>query len=268
MKNKDIKTIEMYGQQVCYDFYDEKIKPEVQEFLESNKIKKVLEWINDDVIMVLGWDWTMLKAIWEHYKENKSFLPINFGTVWFLLNDKDFINKKTKFIKREYPLIDIKVKTDKELKKAVAFNEVIIKDIEWKMVDLDISVWNKHFLNLQWDWALISTPAWSTWSNFSNHWPIMPHSSNSFVMTYLWAYKPKRQPPTIIENTKKIKIENKWRINPIIINADWNKILTTSKDQKVEVTIKKSKYVVEILISEKYKEQWDNKVLEEQWFDN
>jgi len=258
----------MYWQQVCYDFYGGQIKEEVQDFLKSKKIKNILESINENVIIVLGWDWTMLRAIGEYYKERKVFLPINFGTVWFLLNDKEAIDKKTKFIKREYPLIDIKVKTDQDQKKAVAFNELIIKDIEWKMVDLDISVWNKHFLNLQWDWALISTPAWSTWSNFSNHWPILPHSSNSFVMTYLWAYKPKRHPSSIIENTKKIKIENKWRINPIIINADWNKILTIKKDQKVEVIIKKSKYIVEILISENYKGQWDNKVLEEQGFVN
>jgi len=67
---------------------------------------------------------------------------------------------------------------------------------------------SKNSLDLKWDWIIISTPAWSTWSNFSNHWPILPHNSNSLVMTYLWAYEPKRHPSSIIQNTNKIILKN------------------------------------------------------------
>ena len=261
-----MKTIELHNQTVCFDDYKGEIKPEVQEFLSSKKIKKILEGFNEDIIMVLGWDWTILRAIREHYKEKKAFLPINFGTVWFLLNDKDYVNKKTKFTKREYPLIDVKVKAENEVKKAVAFNEFQLKDIDWKMVDLDISVNGEKNLDFKWDWILLSTPAWSTWSNFSNHGPILPHSSNSFVMTYLWAYSPKRHPSSIIENTNKIKINNKGRINSILLNVDWNQIIKTDKDEEIKVRIKKSKHKVTLLISEKYEDIWDNKVLAEQGY--
>jgi NAD kinase len=46
------------------------------------------------------------------------------------LNDKDFINKKSEFVKREYPLLDLKVKTKEESFKDIAFNEVVVKDID------------------------------------------------------------------------------------------------------------------------------------------
>ena len=208
----NLKTIEKYWSQVCYDFYDEKIKPEVQEFLNSNIIESILKNVNKKVIMVLGWDWTMLKAIRKYYKENKDFLPINFGTKWFLLNDKKFISENSDFVSRKYPLFDLEVKTNNASYENIFFNELILKDIAWKMVDLNISMW-KNKLNIKWDWIIVSSPAWSTWSNFSNHWPILPHNSNSLVMTYLWAYEPKRHPSSIIKNNNEIIIKNQWRIN-------------------------------------------------------
>ena len=136
------------------------------------------------------------------------------------------------------------------------------------MIDLDISINKKQFLNLQWDWLLISTPAWSTWYNSSLYGPIMPHSSNSFVITYMAAWKPKRQAPSIVENKSKIKINNQNRLNPIWVYVDWNTNLIKTKEEQIEIRIKKSKYKVKLLISKNYKEIWDNKVLEEQGFGN
>jgi len=271
MKNYNIEKYiitDNHNHKIIYDSYKIEEKPELQEFLESKKLVKILENMKEDVIMVLGWDGTMLKAIRKYYKQEKAFLPINYGSRWFLLNNKNFVNKKSEFIEREYPLIDIKVESENKKFNDVAFNEIIVKDRAWKMVNLDIIIASENHLELKWDWLILSTPAGSTWSNFSNYWPLLPHSSNSFVITYLWSYSPKRNPPSIIENDDIIQIKNKWRINSILINADWNKILTTIKDQEVNITIKKSKYKVKLLIEKSYKKDWDNKVLEEQGFNN
>lgn len=263
-----MKEIKFDRHLVIYDDYNIDKKPELTEFLESKKILNILNNLKQDVIMVLGWDWTILKAIRKHYKEQKAFLPINFGTKWFLLNDKEFINKRSEFVQREYPLMDIKVKIEDKKIKDIAFNEFVIKDTDLKTVDLNITIDEKQVLNIKWDWLLISTPAGSTAYNSSLKWPILPHSSDHFTMPYMAAWEPKLQAPTILENDSVVKIKNQWRINSLIIGADSNPILRTKPGQKVKITIKKSKYKVKLLIENSYKKSWDNKVLEEQWFNN
>lgn len=262
-----MKTIKLHNQTVCYDSYNFESNKKLKSFLESKKIKQILEWIKQDIIMILGWDGTMLRAIRKHYKKQKAFLPINFWTKWFLLNDIDYISKKSEYISREYPLINTKVKTSNKKYKNIAFNEVVIKETDCKMIELNISVNNNQFLNLQWDWILISSPAWSTWYNSSLHWPILPHKSNSFVLTPKAAWKPKRQAPTVLENNKKININNSWRLNPIWIYVDWLE-LYKSDNEVINIEISKSKYKVELLIAKDYENIWDNKILQEQWFSN
>lgn len=262
-----MKTIKLHNQTVCYDSYNFESKNELKNFLESKKIKTILENMKQEVIMVLGWDGTILRAIRKHYKQKKAFLPINFWTKWFLLNDKDYISKNSEFISREYPLINCKVKTQDKVFKNIAFNEVVVKETDCKMIDLDISVNKKQFLNIQWDWILISTPAGSTGYNSSLHWPILPHTSQNFVITPKAAWIPKRQSSVIFENKNNIEVSNQNRLNPIWIYADGQEIYKAS-DEKVKVEIKKSKYKVKLLIAKDYEEIWDNKVLQEQWFNN
>jgi len=218
--------------------------------------------------MVLGWDWTILRAIRKHYKKQQAFLPINFWTKWFLLNDKDYIDWESEFISRDYPLIKTKVEKENWKKiEDIAFNEIVIKDINWKMVDLNIEIKDKNSLNLQWDWILISTPAWSTWYNSSLYWPILPHTAKSFVMTPIAAWIPKRHPASIIENKNTINIKNQNRLWEIWIFADGQEVIKTW-EEKIKVEIKNSKYKAKLLISKNYEEAWDNKVLQEQWFNN
>ena len=253
---------------VVYDSYNLENNPYLQEFLKSKKIKKNLENIKEDVIMDLGWDWTILRAIRKYYKQQKTFLPINFGTKWFLLNDKNFIKKTSEFVTREYPLLDLKVKTEDKIFKDIAFNEVVLKDIDWKMLDINIKVNKANSFDLQADWLLVSTPAGSTGYNSSLHWPILPHSSNSFIMTYMAAWKPKLQTPAILENSSVIKIKNQNRIHWVIVSADWNELLKTNSWEKIKLIVKKLNFTVKLLIEKSYEEKWNNKVLEEQGFNN
>jgi NAD+ kinase len=260
-----METIKYNWHIICYDSYNLKSKSELQEFLKEENLKKFLEDIKEKIVLVLGWDWTMLRAIRENYKKKLDFLGINFWSKWFLLNDKKFIWKNTDFITRKYPLIACRVKTNTEEIKWIAFNEIVIKETDCKMIDLNIKVNSGQSLDLQWDWLLVSTPAGSTGYNSSLNGLILPHTSNSFIITPKAAWKPKRQTPFIIENNNLINIKNQNRLTPIWIYTDWQEILKV-KDEEIDIEIKKSKYEVNLLIAKNYTEIWDNKILEEQWF--
>lgn len=83
-----MKTIELWNSRVCYDDYNLNSKPELQEYLDPSKLEQVISRVWTDVIVVLWWDGTMLRAIRENYQDTIPFLGINFWTLGFLLNDK------------------------------------------------------------------------------------------------------------------------------------------------------------------------------------
>ncbi len=260
-----MKTIKYNWHIICYDSYNLNTKPKLKDFLKQKNIKRFLENIKQKVILVLGWDWTMLRAIRENYKKDLDFLGINFWSKWFLLNDKEYIWKNPDFITRIYPLIASKIITDEDIIKTISFNEIVIKETDCKMVDLNIKVNDIQSLDLQWDWVLVSTPAGSTGYNSSLNGLILPHTSNSFIVTPKAAWKPKRQAPFIIEDTAKVNIKNQNRLTPIWIYSDGQEILKT-KNKEIQIEIKKSKYEVKLLIAKNYIKTWDNKILEEQGF--
>ncbi len=243
---------------ICFDGYDLESKPELLNFLQKKNLENFLENIQQKVVLVLGGDWTMLRAVKENYDKSLPFLWINFGSKWFLLNDKEYLQKENNYTSRQYPLLEI-IENDELI--WTALNDVNIYSPNWKVVDIDIALENNQETNIKWDWVIISTPAGSTGHNKSYAWPMLPHTSTHLIVTPKWSLTP--QSSKVIDWSKILTIENSGRKNSVWINADGNQILVWTN---VSLEIKKSKKEVEFLILENYLEQWDNKVLWEQGF--
>lgn len=251
---------------ICYDDYHLDEKKELINFLDWDFLKDFLSQFDLKVIVVLWWDWTMLRAIKEHYNLNIPFLWINFWHKWFLLNSKDVIYKNMSYIQRKYPILEIDVKIWWVVKKSIAVNEIDIRAWNWKMISLDISLLWKQSINIEWDWIIVSTPAWSTWYNSSLWWPIIPHTLNAFVITPKAPWKPKWQSSVLINNTEVIHITNVWRRVFTEIYCDWKEFLNIQNWDQITFNIKKSDKFINLIISKDYQNIWDNKVLQEQWF--
>jgi len=233
-------------------------------------VKKVEKSINSACIFVLWWDWTILKTIRQVYDKNIPILGINFGTKWFLLNNLEDINKCTKFIKINYPLIKCTIKTKKEIISRIAFNEIDIRADTWKVLDLEIVLekkWEKNLnLLLKWDWFIYSTPAWTTWYNYSLGWPIIPHSLGAFVLTPKAPLFPRNFRPIVLEQTRKLIIKNINRLSDIKIICDWSDFFNT-KDEEIEIILEKSQKSIDFLFPEDSKNNLKNKIFIEQGFE-
>ena len=215
-----MKQIEFNKSIICYDDYNIDKNQNLNDFLNSDLLKELINNFKEKIIVVLGWDGTMLRAIKENFDKNMPFLWINFWHKWFLLNSKDSINPNTDFVERKYPLLEIELKTNWKTKKSVAINEIDIRSGNWKMISLDISLTKKQSINIEWDGILISTPAWSTGYNSSLGWPIIPHTLNAFVLTPKAPWKPKLQAPILMKDDEIIEIKNVWRQNMTEIYFD------------------------------------------------
>ena len=96
-----MKQIEFNKSIICYDDYNIDKNQNLNDFLNSDLLKELINNFKEKIIVVLGWDGTMLRAIKENYDKNMPFLWINFWHKWFLLNSKDSINPNTDFVERK-----------------------------------------------------------------------------------------------------------------------------------------------------------------------
>ena len=261
-----MKQIEVFWSYVCYDDYNLAWKKELSSFLNSDKLKEIINGFEQKVIVVLGWDGTMLRAIKENYKKWIPFVWINFWHKWFLLNSKDIITPNMSYIERKYPLLEVEIETNWVIKKSIAVNEIDIRAWNWKMISLDISLSKRQAINIEWDGIIVSTPAGSTWYNSSLWWPIIPHTIWAFVITPKAPWHPKWQTPVLISDSEIIEIKNVWRRFFTEIYCDWKELLKIENWNTANILVKKSLDSVRLIIFSDYLDTWDNKVFQEQWF--
>lgn len=154
---------------------------DTQQELFTDDIKKAT------AILVAWGDGFMLDTIKKYHTYNIPFVGINFGAIWFLMNnitDYNYIPKtmeELNIITENLPkvtMIDIEGKTYS----INAINDVII----WKNV---VDYFNFHITTddkkqtIRGTGIMITTPIWSTAYWLNNGWPIMPlHSDIRGVM--------------------------------------------------------------------------------------
>lgn len=256
-----MKTIQVWTSTVCYDEYALEQKPELAEFLQNKNLTTLLSRVARKVVLVLGGDGTMLRAIRENHEQGIPFLWINFWSLGFLLNDKKWVSEWSHFIQRTYPLLEIR-NNWKSL--WVGFNDVNLYSPEWKLTSLQISLEWMWDLDLRWDGALIATPAGSTWHSKSYFWPVIPHINKAFIITPKWNSTP--EAPKIIPNNTTIHIKNTWRRFDLGVNLDGVQVYKSESGEEVCLEIQKLQESVTLLIEKDHTENWDWKVMQQQWF--
>lgn len=232
----------------------------LKEYIYSDYFKDFCDNLEKESIIVLGWDWTMLKAVKDSYKKWLPFIWINFWNKWFLLNDKDFITKKSKFVEKTYSIMECEIESEDKKYKDIFINEANITASLWKMLDLDIKLWDKNRFNLKWDWVIISSSLWSTWYNSSLWWAIISHNLDALSITPKAPWEPRWKNPIVVDIETEVSIENKSRYQWIEIYTD-SRRLYESDDKYIKIKINKSKYNLRLLIEEKYQNIWEEKLI-------
>ncbi len=256
-----MKTIHLHNSKICYDEYGIEQKPELQTFLELWNLERILEQVHENIILVLGWDGTMLRALRDNYWEERPLLGINFWHKGFLLNDKSWIwEDNTSFIAREYPLIEVKNNWENI---GIWFNDINLYSPNGKLIRLDVSnsFWS---ISLSWDGVIISTPAWSTWHSKSYGWPVLLHDTKGLIITPKWNLS--TEPAKVIPDSHPVKIRNTGRKFELGVNIDGQQVFESTYEEEVSLEISKSSQKVQLLIAKNHESDWDNKLMSEQGF--
>ena len=183
------------------------------------------------VIVALGGDGFMLRALHDTMHLSLPVYGMNFGTIGFLMNDFSSNLLIERLNSAEETVINPLAMTaycfDGTKKTALAINEVSLIRSSSQAAKLRVLIDGKERIKeLVCDGALVSTPAGSTAYNYSAHGPILPIDADILALTAMAAYRPRRWRGAVLSSKAQILFET----------LDWDKRPVSAVADSVEVT--------------------------------
>ena len=179
-----------------------------------------------DVIIAIGGDGMLLKALRNSIEKNKPVFGLNKGNVGFLMNELSFDNLENRIQTarkvKMHPLFMSAHKINGNIFNELAVNEVSILRQTHQAAHLKITVDKKERLNeLVCDGILVSTPIGSTAYNLSARGPIIPLNANILALTPISSFRPRRWRGALLPQRVKIRIEVlNFDTRPVSATAD------------------------------------------------
>ena len=179
-----------------------------------------------DVIIAIGGDGMLLKALRNSIEKNKPVFGLNKGNVGFLMNELSFDNLENRIQTarkvKMHPLFMSAHKKNGDIFTELAVNEVSILRQTHQAAHLKITVDKKERLNeLVCDGILVSTPIGSTAYNLSARGPIIPLNANILALTPISSFRPRRWRGALLPQRVKIRIEVlNFDTRPVSATAD------------------------------------------------
>ena len=179
-----------------------------------------------DVIIAIGGDGMLLKALRNSIEKNKPVFGLNKGNVGFLMNELSFDNLENRIQTarkvKMHPLFMSAYKINGKIFTELAVNEVSILRQTHQAAHLKITVDKKERLNeLVCDGILVSTPIGSTAYNLSARGPIIPLNANILALTPISSFRPRRWRGALLPQRVKIRIEVlNFDTRPVSATAD------------------------------------------------
>ena len=179
-----------------------------------------------DVIIAIGGDGMLLKALRNSIEKNKPVFGLNKVNVGFLMNELSFDNLENRIQTarkvKMHPLFMSAHKINGNIFTELAVNEVSILRQTHQAAHLKITVDKKERLNeLVCDGILVSTPIGSTAYNLSARGPIIPLNANILALTPISSFRPRRWRGALLPQRVKIRIEVlNFDTRPVSATAD------------------------------------------------
>jgi NAD+ kinase len=142
-----------------------------------------------DLVVVLGGDGTMLRALGRYLGTGIPVIGVNFGRVGFLASiERDDLESGLARVfagdykVEELPTLDVEVGDERR----VAVNDLVVASaVVGRMIQLDWAVGGEALGRLACDGVVCSTPPGSTGYNFSNGGPVLVWGLDAMAITFV-----------------------------------------------------------------------------------
>lgn len=201
-----------------------------------------------DVIVALGGDGSMLRALHDSIAHQKPVFGMNRGSIGFLLNEYRDENLPDRLARAQTVKLNplrMNVTTLQGLThNALAVNEVSLLRETRQAAKLKITVDGVTRLDeLICDGVIVATPAGSTAYNLSAHGPIIPLSAGILALTPISAFRPRRWKGALLPRASRFEIAVLEAQNrPVSAVADFTEIrdvvtVEVWEDQTVDIKL-------------------------------
>lgn len=166
-----------------------------------------------EVIVAFGGDGFMLHTLHQLKNHKIPVYGINTGTIGFLLNNAEHLEKLSEKISKAKPTILLPLKAEVtdifgQSFEVQAFNEISLFRSSAQTSKISIKLNNKTQLNsLIGDGLIVATPAGSTAYNLSAGGPILPLESGLIALTPICPFRPRRWRGALIPTSVKVELE-------------------------------------------------------------
>jgi NAD+ kinase len=180
-----------------------------------------------DLLVVLGGDGTMLRALKHSLETGVPVLGVNFGRVGFLTSvDQSELEPalarafRGEYVVVELPTLEIELGgvTHTAVNDCVATSSTI-----GRMVMLGWSVGGEDLGTLSCDGVIVSTPSGSTAYNLSNGGPVLVWGLDAMVVTFIAPHSLQAR-PLVVPRSSDVVVENKTIDVPLTVLADGHEI--------------------------------------------
>ena len=201
-----------------------------------------------DVVVALGGDGLMLRALHDSVQHKKPVFGMNRGSIGFLLNEYREENLMERLQKAQTVRINplrMRAKTAAgKTHDALAINEVSLLRETRQTAKLRIKIDGVTRLDeLICDGIIVATPAGSTAYNLSAYGPIIPLNAGIMALTPLSAFRPRRWRGALLPLSSRITLDIlEAKKRPVSAVADFTEIRDVEnveiwRDQTVEVPL-------------------------------
>jgi NAD+ kinase len=164
------------------------------------------------IVVVLGGDGTMLRALRLALGSGTSVIGVNFGEVGFLtsISAKDLEAGLQRIFRGEYVVVELPT-LDGEVggERHVAVNDVVVaSSIVGRMVELGWAVGGEDLGELPCDGVICCTPSGSTGYNLSNGGPVLVWGLDAQAVTFIAPHSLHAR-PLVVPRGRDVEIENR-----------------------------------------------------------
>lgn len=183
-----------------------------------------------DVVVALGGDGSMLRALHESLHHKKPVFGMNRGSVGFLLNEYRVEGLIERLAQAQTvilnPLRMVAKTMTGETRHELAINEVSLLRETRQAAKLKITIDGITRLEeLICDGIIVATPAGSTAYNLSAYGPIIPLNAQVLAVTPISAFRPRRWRGALLPQTSRIGIQIlEAKDRPVSVVADFTEI--------------------------------------------
>jgi NAD+ kinase len=199
-----------------------------------------------ELVVVLGGDGTMLRALRLYLGTGVPVLGVNFGRVGFLSSmQPDALEEGLarafagEFVTVELPTLELDLEAGSADNEAtdVAVNDVVVTSAELgRMVELEWAVGGEDLGRVPCDGIICSTPTGSTAYNLSNGGPVLMWGIDALATTFVAPHSLHAR-PLVVPRGREVVVWNRTPDVPVAVLVDGHRVGEAGRDSRIVIRL-------------------------------